>query len=155
MTIEWHRVFNSPNCLWPSWNFTSFRHAMMHCMTEFWWKRGVLIELRTNCNCSKLFRTSNVDSAGLEDLLTNIGGLILILMLYMNVFNLAITIVNLTEALAHHAFNLMEEGSDNMVEKMSTSMTQLQSLLQHHRHLAFNPSHPHHTMSFKPTSHNS
>ena len=113
----------------------------------------MLIELRMNCNCSELFRTSNADSAGLEDLLTNIGGLILILMLYMNGFNLAVTIVDLTEALAHHTFNLMEEGSDDMVEKMSTSMTQLRSLLQHHRHLAFNPSH--HAMSLKPTSHNS
>jgi hypothetical protein len=89
MTIEWHRVFNSPNCLQPSWNFASYRHATMHCMTEFGWKQGVLIELRMNCNCSELFRTSNTDSTGLKDLLTNVGGLILILMLYMNMFNLA------------------------------------------------------------------
>jgi hypothetical protein len=79
-----------------------------------------------------------MDSAGLGDPLTNIGGLALILMLCMNTFDLAVTVVNLTEALAHHAFNLMEEGSDDTVEKMS-SMAHLQSLLQQRRHLVLNP----------------
>jgi hypothetical protein len=60
-----------------------------------------------------------MDSAGLEDPLTDFGGLDLILMLCMDTFDLTITIVNLTKALAHHAFNLMEEESDDMVEKMS------------------------------------
>jgi hypothetical protein len=80
----------------------------------------------------------DVDSAGLEDPLTNIGGLALILMPCMNTFDLAITVVNLTEALAHRAFNLMEEGSDDMVEKISL-MAHLRSLLQHRRHLVFIP----------------
>lgn len=84
---------------------------------------SMLIELRMNFNCSELFRTHNMnmDSAGLEDPLTNIRGLTLILMLCMNLFDLTITIinliVNLIEALAHHTSNLMGEGSNNMVEE--------------------------------------
>jgi hypothetical protein len=152
-----HRVFSSPNCLWPNWNFASCRCAMMHCMTERWQKKGTQIELRTNCNCSGLFRLSNMDT-DLKDLLTNIKGLTLILMLYMNMFNLGVTITNHSKASAHspsHTFNLMEEGNglDDMVGQKSTH---LPSLLQHHLLLVmFSPQHRLHTISLKHINPNS